>query len=261
MTTRSILPRLGLFAAILFGAGNAASVETLRVERDGVKVHGATTVAFGLMKLHEAKIEELAGVALKILPSSTLHGLMDLVQGTADIAMLSETLEIAAEALNAKQPGVMNAGDYIGRHVGDAVVQFIVHASNPIQKLTNAQLAGLLSGKIKNWSEIGGNNQPVLIVGQPTSAAYQMIKEALAISSYAPNIRLVQNTNQSALVVAQAPSAIGNVSSLHDLPERSKFKVVDSELKLPLHLYLAIRKDASDEVKKVVDAAAQVGIQ
>jgi hypothetical protein len=35
--------------------------------------------------------------------------------------------------------------------------------------------------------------------------------------------------------------------------------VVDSEVKLPLALYLAFRKDASDQVKKVIDAAASVG--
>jgi hypothetical protein len=33
---------------------------------------------------------------------------------------------------------------------------------------------------------------------------------------------------------------------------------MESEVKLPLALYLAIRKDASDQVKKVVEAAASV---
>ena len=107
-----------------------------------IKVHGATTVAFGLMKPQKAKIELLAGVALAILPSSTTHGLADLVQGRADIAMLAEPLESAAAALNSKEPGLVDLEDYIGRQVGNAFVQFIVHPSNPIQKLTTAQLAG-----------------------------------------------------------------------------------------------------------------------
>jgi hypothetical protein len=149
---------------------------------------------------------------------------------------------------------------YVGRHVGDAFVQFIVHPSNPIQKLTRAQLAGLYSGKIKNWSEIGGNNQAVMIVGQPMSASYRMIKESLAIS-YASDLRAVQNTNLIPIIVVQAPGALGNISTAHDVPERSKFKVVETPLKLPLHLYLAIRKDAPEHVKRVVDAAASLGGQ
>ena len=228
------------------------------VARADVKVHGATTVAFGLMKPHKAKIEQLAGVEIMMLPSSTTRGLVDLVQGTADIAMLAEPLETAADAVNANQPGLVNQADYVGRHVGDAFVQFIIHPSNPIRKLTKAQLAGLYSGKIKNWSELGGHNQPVLIVSEPTSSPYRMIKDALAIS-YGPNLRTVQNTNQTAIIVAQAPGALSNISTAHDLPERTKFKVVETELELRLQLYLAFRKDAPEQVKKVVDAAALVG--
>lgn len=225
-----------------------------------VKVHGATTVAFGLMKPHEARIEKLAGTAISILPSSTLHGLTDLVQGKADIAMLAEPLEAAAKAINASQPGLVNQADYVDRHVGDAFVQFIVHPSNLIQKLTRAQLAALYSGKIRNWSELGGSNQPVLLVGEPTSSPYRMIAQALAIS-YPPDMRTVQNTNQTAIIVAQAPGALSNISTAHDVPERDKFRVVESEVKLPLQLYLAFRKDAPEPVKKVVDAAAMVGNQ
>jgi phosphate transport system substrate-binding protein len=225
-----------------------------------IKVHGATTVAFGLMNPQKAKIEQLAGVELTILPSSTTHGLADLVQGRADIAMLAEPLESAAAALNGKEPGLVNLEDYIGRQVGNAFVQFIIHPSNPIQKLTRPQLAGLYSGTIKNWSELGGNNQPVLLVGEPTSSPYRLIKEALAIS-YASELRVVQNTNQTAIIVAQAPGALSNISTAHDVPERSKFKVVEADLKLALHLYLAFRKDAPEPVKRVIDAAVSVGMQ
>src|SRR5712691_1180413 len=222
-----------------------------------VKVHGATTVTFGLMRPQKASIEQLAGVELTILPSSTSRGLADLAQGKADIAMLAEPLETAAESVNKMQPDLVKVQDYVGKHVGNAFVQFIIHPSNPVAKLSKEQLAGLFSGKTRNWSEVGGPNLPVLLVGEPTSSPHKMIAEALAVS-YAPELRAVQNTNQTAVIVAQAPGALSYISTAHDLPERSKLKVVDSEVKLPLALYLAFRKDASDQVKKVVEAAASV---
>jgi phosphate transport system substrate-binding protein len=223
-----------------------------------VKVHGATTVTFGLMRPHQAEIEKLAGVQLTILPSSTSHGLADLVEAKADIAMLAEPLEDIAEVLNRKQPGFVNLADFIGKHVANAYVQFIVHPSNPVKTLTNDQLAGLFSGRIKNWSELGGANQPVLVVAEPTSSPHRMIQEALGIS-YAPDLRVVQNANQTAIIVAQAPGAISYISTAHDLPIRSKLSVVASELKLPLQLHLAFRKDAPEQVKRVIDAAVLVG--
>ena len=121
-----------------------------------VKVHGATTVTFGLMRPHKAAIEKTAGVDLTILPSSTSRGLTDLAQGRADIAMLAEPLETAADSLNQKQPGAVKADELVGKHVGNAYVEFIVHPSNPVTKLSKEQLAGLFSGTIKNWSEVGG---------------------------------------------------------------------------------------------------------
>jgi phosphate transport system substrate-binding protein len=226
--------------------------------RADVRVHGATTVAFGLLTPQKSKIEQLASAKIVILPSSTGHGLADLAQGRADIAMLAEPLATAAAALNKKAPGLINPGDYHDKHVGDAWVQFIVHPSNPLQKLTRQQLAALYSGQIKNWSELGGASQPVLLVGEPTSSPYRLIRDALAIS-YPPEMRSVQNTNQTAIIVAQAPGALSNISTAHDVPERSKFKVLETDVKIALRLYLAIRKDAPAEVSRVVSAAAQVG--
>jgi phosphate transport system substrate-binding protein len=232
------------------------SLATLTAHAD-VRVNGATTVTFGLMKPHKEKIEQLAGVTLAILPSSTSRGLADLAQGKADIAMLAEPVESAAGSVNAKQPGSVKIEDFVGTHVGNAYVQFIVHPSNPIQKLSKDQLAALFSGRTKNWSDIGGPTIPVLLIGEPTSSPHRMISDALSVS-YAQDLRVVQNTNQTAIIVMQAPGALSYITTAHELPERSKLKVVDSEVKLPLALYLAFRKDASAEVRKVVEAAASV---
>jgi len=223
-----------------------------------VKVRGATTVAYGLINPNKAKVEQLAKTELSVLPSSTGHGLAELAESKADIAMLADPLESAAGALNAKTPGLVDLTVLSSQHLGDAFVQFIVHQSNPVTRLSKAQLADLYSGKIKNWSELGGNDQPVIVVGEPTSSPYRIIRDALAIS-YSADLRAVQNTNQCAIVVAQAPGAIGNISTAHhDLPERARLKVLETEVKLPLHLYVAYRKDARDEVLRVVEALKEI---
>jgi phosphate transport system substrate-binding protein len=251
MSRSNPLHRAILAAALslVFGSG-AASAD--------VRVHGATTVAFGLMKPNKEKIEALAGTAIVLLPSSTTRGLTDLAQGRADIAMLAEPLASAAQSINDKTPGMVDTGALVGRHVGNAYVQFIVHPSNPVRNLSKAQLAGLFGGKIRNWSEVGGADLPVLLVGEPTSSPHRLIANALGIT-YPGELRIVQNTNQTALIVAQAPGALSYITTAHDLPERSRLKVMASEVKVPLELYLAYRKDAPKPVTSVVEAAASLG--
>jgi phosphate transport system substrate-binding protein len=230
---------------------------SFQVAADEIRIHGATTVTYGLIKPNKEKIEKLASVTLAILPSSTSRGLVDLVQGKADIAMLAEPLEMIAASMNAKQPGSVDTEVLIGKHVGDAYVLFIVHPSNPLQRLSKDQLARLFSGRARNWSDVGGTKIPVLLVGEPTSSPHRVISEALSIS-YDPELRAVQNTNQTAIVVMQAPGALSYISTAHELPERNRLKVLESEVRLPLALYLAFRKDAPIEVKKVVQAAAAI---
>jgi len=223
-----------------------------------IKVHGATTVTYGLMRPYQSEIEALAGVKLAILPSSTSHGLTDLVQGKADIAMLAEPLADIAAVMNTRQPGFIDVANYVGRHVADAYVQIIVHPRNPLHTLSNAQLADVLSGRIQNWSEIGGANEPVLVVAEPTSSPHRLIKDALQIS-YTPNMRVVQNANQTATIVAQVPGAISYLTTAHEIPLRGKLVFVKTDLRLPLRLYLAYHKDAAEPVRRVVEAAQHVG--
>src|SRR5215208_2905196 len=145
------MTHLGTPSALL-GAAFAALAMTAGPALADVKVHGATTVTFGLMKPQKEKIEKSAGVEITLLPSSTSRGLADLAQGKADIAMLAEPLEAVAESMNKKQPDSVKPQELVGTHVGNAYVQFIVNPSNPVEKLSKEQLAGLFSGKIKNWS-------------------------------------------------------------------------------------------------------------
>jgi hypothetical protein len=210
----------------------------------------------GSLTPQQRRIEKLSGAELTILPGSTSHGLADLAHGKADIAMLAEPLESIAASMNKKQPGFIDVAQFTGAHVGNAHVQVIVHPSNPVHRLTNMQSAGLFSGRINNWLDVSGVDQPVLFVGEPTSTPHRLIKEALHTNYCASDLRVVQNTNQTAIIAAQAPTAISYISTAHDLPIRDKLKVVHTDLTLPLALHLAFRKDATEHVKRVVDAAA-----
>ena len=239
---------LAVLLAALVAASPAVAAE--------VRIRGSTTVAYGLLAPKEDRIEELTGVTLDILPSSTSHGLSDLIEGRADIAMQAESLRTLAAALNAARPGYVKVSDFSDRLIGNAQVRFIVNPKNPVRRLSREQLGALFSGEIKNWAELGGNNQPVLLVGEPTSTPHRIIRETLNIT-YPPDMRAVQNTNQTAIIVAQAPGAISYLSDLHT-PQPGSVSSIDTELKLTLPLHLVTRHDARPDVRRVVEAAASL---
>lgn len=49
-------------------------------------------------------------------------------------------------------------------HVGWDALVVMVHPQNPVQNLSVEQLYDIMTGKIRNWSEVGGNNEPILVV-------------------------------------------------------------------------------------------------
>lgn len=46
--------------------------------------------------------------------------------------------------------------------IGSEAFVFFVHKDNPIESLTLEQIKGIYSGKIKNWSEVGGEDEKIV---------------------------------------------------------------------------------------------------
>lgn len=252
MKPKAIFPAVICLCIAISGfAGSVARSEEINIQ-------GATTVTFGLMVPKKSEIEALSGQTLKILPSSTTRGLNALAAGGADVAMLAEPLADAVAAVLKSAPGSIDITKLEGFHVANAETQIILHPANPVSKLDTAQIAGLFSGKIANWKEIGGPDMPVLVVTEPTSAPHQIIQRVFGFTML-PTARIVQNASQTAQIVSQAQGAISYLSTAHQVPERDRVKVVSADKPVPLELYVAIRKDASPDVRKVVDAARQIG--
>lgn len=223
-----------------------------------IMIQGATTVASGIIGPHEAEIESASGQMINILPSSTSKGLAALVAGETDIAMLAEPLESAAQKALEKAPGSFDLAALEGFHVGDAQTQIIIHPSNTVPSLNKEQVAGLLGGTITNWKDVGGPDLEVLVVTEPTSSQHKFLAEIYGFS-WSAGAREVQNASQTAQIVAQAPGSISYLSTAHQVPDRDKVKVMETGVSVPLSLYVAIKKDASPEVRKVVEATMAVG--
>lgn len=50
---------------------------------------------------------------------------------------------------------------------------FVVNANNPVDSLTTEQLRGIYSGEITNWSEVGGNDEPIAAYQRNTDSGSQ----------------------------------------------------------------------------------------
>ena len=126
-------------------------------------VQGSSTLNRRLFERHQAEIESDSGHELTIIPTRTMLGLIALMEGRAHLAMVSAPLKNEIATLQKAMPGL--AYEKLQAHEITATrVALCVHQSNPVHKMSLDQVRQSLLGKITNWSELGGKNQPIRVV-------------------------------------------------------------------------------------------------
>jgi phosphate transport system substrate-binding protein len=221
-----------------------------------VILHGSTTVTRMIISPKKAEIEEASGQQLEIVGNGSGRGIMDLVAGKAQIAMISAPLEDEAKKLNRKTPGAVDVARLKTHQIGESRVAFVVHPGNTVKSLTNAQLADIFAGKIKNWKDVGGPDLLIVIVtAQPGDGLRAMVEATLLKGGELPTeTRALSNVTQVPKVVSQLPGGIGIVA-----PIAIDSSVVELRGDTPIvqPLILVTMGEETPEIRRVLDAAAK----
>ena len=122
-------------------------------------------------------MEKSTGHTLEIVGNATGKGLVDLVDGKAEVAMVSEPLDIAVAAAKAAGKKIDPKTLQFNVVRNDEIV-FVVHPANPVTKLTLEQLGDIHIGKITNWKQVGGKDMPITVYSDAvTGGTRAMVKK------------------------------------------------------------------------------------
>jgi phosphate transport system substrate-binding protein len=92
-------------------------------------------------------------------------GLTALVNRSVDIANASR--QIKPEEIEAAKAAGLNPQEII---VARDAIAIIVNPENPIEQLTIQQLSAIYRGEINNWSEVGGEDRPIVRLSRETNS-------------------------------------------------------------------------------------------
>ena len=217
-----------------------------------LRVNGAVVLK-GLIDPNLAAITKEAGVTLEMAGNGADNGLLDLVEGRADVAMLSAPLADVAAKINAKKPRAVDPTKLKEIKLGAAKILLVVHRGNPVKKLTNQQAVDLLSGKCKNWKDVGGPDLPVVVVVAPSGNGTRTAveKQLLKAENFSPTARVVPNPLQVPIIVAQLAGAVGplGASVLSD-----KVAALSLDVEIVTEMSFAVKGEPSAEVAKLAAA-------
>lgn len=140
-------------SAFVCGAQFAAAQET---GKQILKVNGAGMSSDQVDKWAKRFMETNPDVTVTVTGSSAGKGFQALLDGAADIAMMSREIS-ATERDKANGKGLKVAEKPIGR----AAIALVTHPRNPVNELTLEQAKRMYAGEYTNWNQVGGPDAPV----------------------------------------------------------------------------------------------------
>jgi ABC-type phosphate transport system substrate-binding protein len=236
-----------LFVAVLMSCASLCPAQEVW------QLAGSTTVA-GALQPKQSELETRGGHRVEFVPTSSALGLEALAEGSADIAMISSPLSEIAADVNDRGSHHVDLRDFQAAVIGAVNLRFIVNPHNPIRKVTAAQLADLLCGRILSWSEIGGLDQPVQVVslGAPSALLRDNLMHG---KSFPKNVRLVLSADRTSSIVAANQNAIGIISEAH---KRGLTSILQTDVILSAPLFLVTKGDPKPEQTKLIEAARAI---
>jgi phosphate transport system substrate-binding protein len=247
------LLKSGLMAISLIAISGHAALAS-----EGIVIQGSSTVSSRLFVPFKAAIEEKSGQKIAVTSSKSSAGLISLLEGQAQLAMMSSPLE---EEIPNVQKILPNGefGALRAFEIGRTRAAFAIHPKNTTKPVSMSQLKDVLTGKISNWKELGGPDLPIRLVvvrqgGGVLSTVEAQLNGGKDID--VPNMIKVNNGSQVIKVVQQEEGALG-IAQL-GLVTEAKLPELGTEKPIEQRLFLIAKNEPGAPLQKVIEAAREI---
>ena len=189
----------GLLLAIFILA--SAWIQPLPAAGNRLVLTGSSTVAPLALEIGKRFEQRLPGVRVDVQTGGSTRGIQDIRTGLADIGMVSRALKAAEKDLSAYTIAL------------DGIC-IILHNSNPVPALSADQIRDIYTGKIRNWRELGGPDNPITVVNKAEGrSTLELFLQHFSVKNSQIKAHVVIGDNQQGIkTVAGNPGAIGYVS-------------------------------------------------
>ncbi|HXK77965.1 MAG TPA: phosphate ABC transporter substrate-binding protein [Oscillospiraceae bacterium] len=184
-----------------------------------VSTDGSTSMEKVIGALGESFTTENPDVKFTYNPTGSGSGITAVLEGRCDIGLSSRALKDDEKAQGLTETVLAYDG-----------IAVIVNPENPVTGLTLEQIAKIYTGEITNWSEVGGNDAEIVLIGREagsgTRDGFESVTGTTDLCQYRQELT---STGDVITTVSQNPDAIG-YASLASVKESVKALAVDDIL-------------------------------
>jgi phosphate transport system substrate-binding protein len=209
----------------------ASSDETTPENSTYIENKGSDTIVNLALAWAERYQADHPEIRISVTGGGSGTGIAALINGTVDIANASR--QIKSEEIEQAQSIGINPIEFV---IARDAIAIIVHPDNPVSQLTLQQLSNIYSGKTTNWSEVGGEDRPIVKLSRETNSGTHVyfLENVLRLGDsenktlFSMDTLLLPSSEGIINEVRQNPNAIG-YDGLGYVPDDLKTIAVASE--------------------------------
>ncbi len=191
-------------AMLIVGCGGKSQ----KAQINQITIKGSDTMVHLASNWAEAYMNDHKDVEIPVTGGGSGTGIAALLNGTTDICIASRKIkskEISqAESKNIEPNEIVVARDAIA---------VVVNPENPLNELSMAQIGDIYTGTYTNWNEVGGPDQPIVILSRESSSGTFVFFQEHVMSKrdYSQKAMLMPSTSAIVQSVSQDKWSIGYV--------------------------------------------------
>ena len=163
-------------------------------------INGSTSMEKVAKAINGAFCEKYPGVTITLDLTGSGTGIQEAMEGKIDIGNSSR-------ALKAEETGL------VPTTIGIDGIAIVVNKENKVTDLTLEQLEKIYSGEIKNWSEVGGNDKAIVVIGREDGSGTRDGFESIVMKNSKPAYaQELESTGTVISTVSTTAGAIGYAS-------------------------------------------------
>lgn len=248
-----------LTGILLFGS-------SLLTAQEKITVKGSDTMVILAQRWAEQYMSKNKNVTIQVTGGGSGTGISALINGTTDICNSSRPMK------NSERDKLKQRYGTRGIEIKCALdgLAVYVNESNPVKELSMQQLKDIYQGKIKNWKEIGGRDERIILYSRENnSGTYVYFKDNVLMGEdFAPAAQNMPGTAAVVNAVAKDKAGIGYGGSaygkgIRELPIKADDKsqayaptmenIRSGNYPVSRFLFLYIKNRPTGELKKYID--------
>ncbi len=150
---------------------------------DEIRLSAGGAPVDSIVKPVTPHFEKATGDRITLIFGGATISFKTMDRGGSDVVLAGTSFDDLLASLKKESYEIKDKSLYHSEVIGKSALAIAVNKDNPVANLTADQVKGIFTGKVQNWKEVGGNDEPIMVVVSTQNPATMGAFRKLALNN------------------------------------------------------------------------------